>query len=137
MSTIENGLDLWQAIAETQNKIIRKDKVINKDNPEIWQGYLHRWDNADWEAVLIAVATLNQQHPDMFKKFQKDAFQDAAKTLIKHMDTTDRVLDKKLYKHKAWKMIMVLRELWNSAPKYTPPAHKKETRLNEFNNLYV
>ena len=132
---LDQGLDRWEEVAITLNNIVKQQGEIAINNRDIWDGLLHRWENEDWEQALTAVATLMEQHPKIFKKYHRDAFQEAARTLVKHMDSTDRVLDKKLYKKTAWKMIMSMRELWNQAQTYTPEK-KEERKLPEFNSMF-
>ena len=134
---LEKGLDRWQEIATALNTIIKKEGQIEINNPTIWGGFLHKWENEDWEQALTAVATLLEQHPDLFKKFHKEAFRDAASTLVKHMDTTDRVLDKRMFKKIAWRMIMTMREVWNEAQGNYVPNDKSARNLNEFNSLFA
>lgn len=110
---LQSGLERWQDIAEALNTIIREEGEITINDPRIWQGYLHSWNNEDWLLVLNAVEGLLEQHPELFKSYHEDAFISARDVLTKHFNTHDRVLDKKPYKRHAWKMIMTLREIWN------------------------
>lgn len=136
-SPLEQGLDRWEEIATTLNSIIKREGEIDINNEIIWKGFLHRWENQDWELALTAVATLMEEHPGLFRKYHIDAFRDAAGTLVKHMDTTDRVLDKRMFKKTAWKMIMTMREVWNNAQGNYVPNDKSARKLNEFNSLFA
>jgi len=132
---LEQGLDLWQSFAEMQNTIIKKEKIIDKDDPRMWQDYLHKWSNTEWRLVLEAVGELLTAHPDLFKRFQRDAFVRAVQTLLKYESSHDRCLDTKQHKHIAWKMAMTLRELWNQCHTQEVKAHKPST-LESYRALF-
>jgi hypothetical protein len=134
---LEQALDLWQSFAETQNAIVKEQGDINKDDPRMWQGYLHKWSNEEWRMVLEAVGELLTAHPTVFKRFQRDAFVKAVQTLLKYENSHDRCLDTKQHKHTAWKMAMTLRELWNQCHSYSiqPQAHKPST-LESYRALF-
>lgn len=132
---LEEALDLWQSFAECQNTIIQEQGAIDKDDPRMWKGYLHKWDNNDWRIVLEAVGELLTAHPDVFKRFQRDAFVKAVQTLLKYENSHDRCLDVKQHKYVAWKMAMTLRELWNQCQEVKIKAHKPST-LESYRNLF-
>lgn len=136
MTTLEHGLDLWQEVAETLNKIIEQHGHIDINNELIWQGILHRWDNEQWVYAVAAVAKFYEQHPEFFKTFHRDAYMDALSTLRKYVDVHDRVLDKRVHKKVAWKMIMTMRELWNAASGIYLPNDYNSRKLNEYSNLF-
>jgi hypothetical protein len=132
---LEQALDLWQSFAEMQNSIIKQQGDINKDDARMWKGYLHKWSNTEWRIVLEAVGELLTAHPNIFKRFQRDAFVKAVQTLLKYESSHDRCLDTKINKHIAWKMAMTLRELWNQCHNYEVKAHKP-TSLESYRALF-
>lgn len=136
---LEHGLDLWQEMAELQNQIMERDGSIEKNDPRLWQGYLHKWDNTEWILVLEAMLQLKQQHPELFKAFHEAALTDAIKALLAGEEESDRVLDKKANKAKAWKMIMTMREVWNNAQNAEarqPVKAAKLTASSQFSGLF-
>jgi hypothetical protein len=133
---LERALDLWQSFAETQNSIIKQQGDISINDSRIWQGYLHKWSNDEWRCVLEAVGELLTAHPDLFKRFQRDAFVKAVQTLLKYETSHDRCLDTKLNKHTAWKMSMTLRELWNQCHNYNAPVAALPSRLETYRALF-
>ena len=136
---LEHGLDLWQEMAELQNTIIARDGNVKKDDPRIWQGYLHKWNNTEWILILEAALLLKQQHPELFKSFHVDALNEAIKALLAGEEDSDRVLDKKAHKAKAWKMIMTMREVWNNAANAEALVPVKASRLtaaSQFSGLF-
>jgi hypothetical protein len=110
-----HGIDLWASVTKTLNDIILEEREISIDDRRIWNGYLHRWTNEDWEAILTAVYQLYQEHPEFFKPFHKEGIEAAILTLLNNEHQSHRVLDQKAHKKTAWKLIMSLREIWNSA----------------------
>jgi hypothetical protein len=133
---LEQSLDLWQKFAETQNAIIKQQGDISINDARMWQGYLHKWSNEEWRMVLEAVGELLTAHPDLFKRFQRDAFVRAVQTLLKYETSHDRCLDTKQHKHTAWKMAMTLRELWNQCHNYTSPPAAKPSTLETYRALF-
>jgi hypothetical protein len=111
---IEQGIELWYEIADLLNTIVREEQEISIDDRRIWDQYLHRWTNEEWMLVIGAMYELNQTNPEMFKKYHLDALE--ATILALSMGHKDhRILDKKRNKGIEWRMIMTMREVWNSA----------------------
>jgi len=127
MTELEQGVDVWAEIAELQNTIIKQDGKIHKDDARIWGPYLHTWLNEDWMLLVQAAYKLFEQHPDLFKPFHKAALEDAIIALGNSKGNT-RVLDTKKNKGIEWKMIMMLREVWNAAA--LPGVHTKSNVVN-------
>lgn len=115
MANIAKGIDSIGDIAETLNNIITSTgKKIERDNPVIWDGYLHRWDNEDWENMLAAYDAIEQSAPDKIRAWHKTNALKAKTALKKYKNSSDRALDKKCNKPAAWAMIQSFREIWNS-----------------------
>lgn len=117
---ITKGIDRWQEIATILNNIIvQTQQPIDIDNSKIWAGFLHRIDNDDWEAMLTVFYMLNEQAPEMVSLPQYSKFLEVVETFKQYRYQHPRCMDLKTKKintkHKAWGMIMVLREVWNKA----------------------
>jgi hypothetical protein len=123
---LERGLDLWQDFAELINTIVERDGKIDRNDPRIWQGVLHKWDNSEWILVLEAMLQLKQQYPEVFKHYHSEALMDAIKAILAGEDKSDRVLDKRLNKGKAWKVAMAMPEVWNNCKTYVKPVKAVE-----------
>lgn len=114
MASFERGVNHWRDIAETLNDIIiETGDEVKKDNRKVWDGFLHRWDNQDWEDMLAAVTGVLEEMPSLAKPFHKNNINTARATILKNKHKSDRVLDTKEHKRKAWSMIMTMREIWN------------------------
>jgi hypothetical protein len=114
MTELESGVELWDQIATQLNTIIKEDGELHIDDKRIWDQYLHRWTNEEWMLLVQAAYKLYEQHPDLFRAFHKAALEDAILALSMSKGNT-RVLDTRKNKGVEWKMIMMLREVWNAA----------------------
>ena len=130
MTELESGVDLWAEIAHVQNTIIQEDGKIDKDDQRIWGPYLHKWQNEDWRLMLQAVVELYDQHPEMFESYHIPKVLAAVIVLKEHTEHT-RILDTKEHKKTAWAMIMLLREVWNTACAGT------RAPKNTFNSIFA
>lgn len=127
---IEQGLDLWQAFAETQEAIFQAEGCIQRDDERLWQHYLHEWDNHEWYLVIVAIGELLIRHPEYFETFHVKWIKDAAETLERLGHGHPRVLDTRQYKHTAWGLSMTLREVWSAV------RHRREQELTIFQRLW-
>jgi hypothetical protein len=137
--SLEQGIEIWRDISETLNGIVKDTGEININNETIWQGYLHVWNNQDWVKVLLAIELLYEDHPEFFVGNNEDAFITAKEILIKNNNNIDRVMDRKVNKRHAWRIIMSMRELWNRANDLHVPmgSPTKRTRKgNEFSKIF-
>ena len=129
-------LDLWYEITNYLNKKIQTTGEIQINQVDIWQKYLHKLSDKDWENLCEMVYKVLQQDESMLEKFHKDALVDAMQKLddaqlhgikeqLNNLGASKRhinnVLDipstgKKIQSTKgtAWKMLMSLREIWNN-----------------------
>ena len=133
---LKEGLDRWQVVAETLNEIILEEGAIDINNKKIWNTILHSWENEDWAVTIMTIGRFYEQHPEMFRSFHKDAYVTGLNTLKKYMDVHDRVLDKRINKKAAWKLIMTMRELWNAAGDIYLPNDRNSKKLNEFHSIF-
>lgn len=131
MPNADRGVDLIAELTYTLNKIILESgEAIDINNKEIWDGYLHKYSNEDWDDMLAAIEGMYECMPGIFKPFHEDAMVQAKMTLDKYAPSQNRVLDHKDHKKKAWKMIMAMRELLNifngvDIPNRPQPAKKR------------
>jgi hypothetical protein len=134
--TQEQALDLWKQFAEQLRYIRSTEGDIHRDDPRIWDGYLHVWTNEHWTAVLEQVIELYQRYPEYFESYHVETLKETAKVLMKNQSGHPRVLDTKHYKYLAWKAAMTLDEVWYAVNKqeYSRTA-QKDTR-NNFEKLF-
>lgn len=113
MKNLDQGLELWQQLAETINAEIAIAGQLEKNNKAVWQ-ILHKWSNREWLSILHVASVLQESDSDCFHAFQNKALATAARILVREGDKHPRVLDTREYKNDCWRMAMCLREIWNS-----------------------
>jgi hypothetical protein len=141
---IQEGQELWQALVEVQNAIIKEEDKIKRDDKRIWSPFAHKWDNTDWVKILLALKEADREHGLLGT--EADHIEIIQNVLTKYWDYDDRILDKRDDTHKAktWKMMMMMREIWNRIYKIDI---KNDTRIskksdsvyndkNRFNSLF-
>jgi hypothetical protein len=117
----DKALELWQRLAMAINEeTINDGGTLARNNHRIWRGYLHKWTNKEWFAIYGLLADLQEQHPELFRKDQTKALARALNILVAEHTVNQRCLDTAENKSAYWQMIMVMRELWNSANKAQP-----------------
>ncbi len=153
MANVAKGLDQIGSIAECLNDIILSTKQsLQKDNKTIWEEYLHRWDNQDWLDMLAGFNAIAESSPESVRAYHKNNAEMARTAILKNKAKSDRVLDTKPHKHKAWAMINTFREVWNNLhdknipnedskikklkPKVLVEQTEEYTRTTIFHNLF-
>jgi len=131
----ETSIAVMEAIAEMLNTEIRKNGEIQINNSIIWDGYLHQMHNEDWRGILETMHTLYQQQPQLFSMQNVSAIDDGIALLDKFDQYYDRVMDMKnrhvSAKKTAWKCIMAIREVWNTATgEYLPNKNESKTKTS-------
>jgi hypothetical protein len=71
--------------------------------------------NREWGNMLAAMGTLLEEHPNLAQPFHHKAWAQARDAYLKDCDTDPRCMDSKTNKKYAWKAIMAMRELYNTA----------------------
>lgn len=110
---INQGIELWDEIAELINAEIAATGELSRNNKAIWR-ILNTWTNKEWLAILQVVSLVQEQQPKLFAAYHNKSLAEAAKILVNLGSTHSRVLDTKGHKDVYWKMVMSLREVWNN-----------------------
>ena len=126
MANTQDGLILCEHIAQVLNDIITKTgKQIDKDEPAIWDGFLHQLTNDEWESMFTAFKVLIEQHKIHLTHHQQRKFDEAWITFQKDKHKRERCMDirNKFMNTKtlAWGMIMTIREVQNQVNKKDIP----------------
>ncbi len=137
MADVDKGIDLWESIATTLNDIVTTEGTIKKDNPRIWQGYLHTWSNEDWENIFSALNTVRTHNPDVFTEFNERKLLEAVAVFKKGSMLYPRCMDRKHSKTYAWATIMLMREVWNQIHKVDLPLADKKTKDKSGKNIKI
>jgi hypothetical protein len=125
MTDIEHGVELWCDIAHQLNDIIQRTGPIDINNKRIWDSWLHLRTDLDWANILIAFKKFNDDHSNLVDLNQYRVWDETATLFDKYYGVVQgdgpgrSCLDYKRgrvsTKHKAWHMIMILREVHNKA----------------------
>jgi hypothetical protein len=126
MANTQDGLVLCEHITQVLNDIITKTgKQIDKDEPAIWDGFLHQLTNDEWESIFTAFKLLIEQHSIHLTHHQQRKFDEAYITFQKDKLKRDRCMDVRNRfmntKTLAWGMIMTIREVVNQVNKTNIP----------------
>jgi hypothetical protein len=115
--TIE-GLELWEDIATTLNRKVANPTGLTINDKEIWNNYLHRWNNREWLILLAQIERLYHLHPEYFDPGHKAIVDECLQLIQQHGDTEPRVMDLNRnglhHKGSAWRAICSFREIWNN-----------------------
>lgn len=118
-TTRELSIDIMRHIQRTLNNIIETQGEIKINNKTIWQGYLHQMDNHVWRGILETLNQLSEQSPQLFSQYHLLAIEQGLAALDRFDMYYDNVLDMKNHhlNHKkiAWKCLMTVREIMNTA----------------------
>lgn len=107
--------DMLVDITQYLNEIIRATgKQIDINNHALWDKYFHTWTNQDWDIMLSALESLVETTPDLFKPWHKRNIQEARSAWHAQKNKSDRILDSKKHKRKAWACVMTIREVVNA-----------------------
>ena len=110
----QTASDILVDITNYLNTVIRKTgKAIDINNHALWDQYFHTWTNQDWDLMLSALEGLAQTQPHLFESWHKRNIQDARSAWHSQKNSTDRILDTKRHKRKAWACVMTIREVIN------------------------
>lgn len=100
---IDDGWELWQYIAETQNNIINSGGKIVRDDRRIWHpedgGWLHGMDNDDWITLLLAIEDTQErleQNVSMYRKafssVREDTINQVKQKIMERLEPVDQAL---------------------------------------------
>jgi hypothetical protein len=148
MANLQDGQLLCEHITEVLNTLITTTgKQIDKDEPQIWDGFLHQITNDEWESMFMAFKQIVEDHKIHLTHHQQRKFDEAYMTFQKDkvkrercMDIRNRFMNTKTL---AWGMIMTVREVVNASkgqdipnvdkpklPEPKPPQEGKKRRIN-------
>lgn len=164
---MDDGWDLWQYIAETQNNIINEGGKIVRDDKRIWHpehgGWLHGMNNDDWITLLLAIEDTQEKleskqrlYNKVFTSVREDTINQVKHTIIERLDPQnqpmtytqplnwqqdyERVMDIERRglnnKPLAWKMSMMLREMWNDLHDIAITQEVAISKQKTFNTLF-
>jgi len=142
MANIPAGHALNQHITDVLNDIIKTTKrKIDRDEPKIWQDFLHQLTNEDWEDMFTAFEQLLDTSEVLLTNYQSQKYQEARQTFNLDKLRRERCMDIRTKfmntKEKAWSMIMVIREYYNACQgKNIPNQDTVEPKTEQVKGKY-
>lgn len=126
MATSADGIVLCEHITEVLNTLITSTgKQIDKNEPKIWDDFLHQLTNDEWESMFMAFKEVVAKHDILLTNHQQRKFDEAYTTFQKDklkrescMDIRNKFMNTKQL---AWGMIMTIREVINQVNKKEVP----------------
>lgn len=107
---LEKGIELCREIQRRLNDIIREQGSVLHDDTRIWDEFLCKLTNEDWELIFEVLSELE----DHMKPRQIEQIMESMAYYRKHK-AKPRCMDRnRNYKKPAWMAIMVTREVFNS-----------------------
>jgi hypothetical protein len=139
-TNIDISIDIAAKITKILNDEILKGGEIQINNSVIWDGMLHKMDNAVWRGVLEVMFALNSEHPHLLTIQDLRNLEDAAALLNKYENYYDRVLDMKNRhvdaKKTAWRALMSTREIICRCWELDLPNSKHSKVLSNYGALF-
>lgn len=78
MTVITETVERWCELAEFLNKkIIDSGEPLTINQHDIWNGYLHKYTNQDWQDFIHVMNIVYEKYPQYFKSFNEDAMVEA------------------------------------------------------------
>ena len=115
MADIERGVREVEILSDYLNDIILKTgKPIERDNHGLWKKFFHHYNNEDWLNIIEAMEQILEAYPESFEKFHRQAIFEARDVLTNESSKSQRIMDTRPYKTKAWKAAMAVREVINN-----------------------
>jgi hypothetical protein len=125
-------------IAQHLNNQIQLAGAIKPNNKGIWQAILHNLTNEQWHAILSTLEELMNKNPTIGNLGHLNTVETGLRTLKKY-ELYDRCLDMKNHtannKPIAWKCLMTIREVYNSACGIDLPNADSSRTTNTFKEI--
>ncbi len=135
---LENRITLIVKIAQHLNNQIQLAGAIKPNNKGIWQAILHNLTNEQWHAILSTLEELMNKNPTIGNLGHLNTVETGLRTLKKY-ELYDRCLDMKNHtannKPIAWKCLMTIREVYNSACGIDLPNADSSRTTNTFKEI--
>lgn len=126
MADKQAGYEICQYITDTLNNLITSTgKQIDRNEKAIWDGFLHKASNEDWDDMFAAFKDVIDTKGIHLTQHQQLKFDEAYTTFKRDRHHRERCMDVevkfKSTKKLAWAMIMTIREVFNEVNKVSIP----------------
>lgn len=117
LHAVERGIQLWRHIALMQDQwMLTTQSKPQRDNKQFWDGFLHQLSNDDWVNILHVFGLVRREQNLTLKDDQWQGYESCCEALNDwyHVPRCLDINDHRMRnKPKQWRMIMILREVYN------------------------
>lgn len=118
MANIMTGVALARGLTDLLNDICRQEGGIRRNDPRIWQDYMHRMTLEEWQDLTATLKALHKQSPGSFMDQDLEVLQQADQALVKSELLGKSFVGRPMAalsgnKTIAWRLIMTMREVVN------------------------
>jgi hypothetical protein len=114
----QNGIELWQHIAELMNSKVKQHGKLLPNDTDIWDNTLHQWTNAQWLLIISVMERLYEVHPEYFAAGHITSVRQCRDLILSHHGNFNRVMNQRDigmdHKGRAWRGVCTFREVWNN-----------------------
>ena len=115
MADLARGIREVEVLTDYLNDIIIKTgRAIERDNHGLWKKFFHHYNNEDWLNIIAAMEEIREAYPEAFERFHTQAIFEARDVLTNEASKSQRIMDTRPYKMRAWKAAMAVREVVNN-----------------------
>lgn len=118
MANIMTGVAIARGLTDLLNEICKTEGGIRRNDTRIWDDYLHKMTEQEWEDLLAAMAAINEDSPSCYYPNDLGTLMEAQDQLRKSIMLGKPFVGKPKIaksgnKALAWRTIMVMREVVN------------------------
>lgn len=146
LDDIEAGIILTRHLTDLLNEICKNEGGIGRDDSRIWDDYLHKMTEQEWDQILKVLEALRDHETGVAYPQDESVINTARQALDKVLATGESFVGKPNVarsgnKKSAWQTIMTMREMLNrhngvkipNRPGSTPPGGSNSNYGNLFN----
>lgn len=115
---IVKGMEIVRALADLLNAICKSEGGIRRNDPRIWDDYLHKLTEQEWHQIITVLEAFRDHEPSLLRGYDVDNINRARRSLNKAIAQDKSFVGqpnnpKSGNKHDAWATIMSMREIVN------------------------
>ena len=122
----QQGIEICKEIQQRLNAIIEEQGSVLLDDPRIWDEFLCRLTNEDWQLIF----DIMEQITDSLTPSQSRQIMESVQYFKRHCHKPQCMDRDRKYKKPAWQAIMVIRESFNSIQGFYLPNRSEKATLS-------
>lgn len=112
------GVAIARGLTDLLNEICQTEGGIRRNDPRIWDDYLHKMTTEEWADLISALEALLTDSPGCFYPNDQQVLQQAQQDLAKCQATGKSFVGRPMiarsgYKTTVWRLTMTMREVVN------------------------